>query len=223
VLGKPVMHRCPLDIIRIVELGWGFEISMATVVIVEDNRDIAGLYQRVFEHHQTHVLGNAREAIGYLQQDCPDLLILDFYLESGSGFHVLQYVRTTPHLEDVPVLAVSADDMLRDSARNKGVDAFLVKPFHIADLIKTAQHLMALQRQKRNLALQAVLEGYVAAYQNIYHRTPAVAWDGECITVGGETRGEQWILSETRRLRSLTGGGGPRNYVSRLIDKIRRM
>ena len=42
---------------------------MATVMIVEDNPEIAGLYEKIFHQHKTRILNDVPDAIHYLDQD----------------------------------------------------------------------------------------------------------------------------------------------------------
>src|SRR5579859_7450898 len=122
---------------------------MATVMILEDNPEIAALYERIFGSHQINIVGDIPDAIGYLRRTRPDLVIMDFHLPSGTGVDVLNFMRARPGLRDVPVLGVSVDDELRDEAQASGMNAFLTKPIEVLDLIKTAQNLISNTPQRR--------------------------------------------------------------------------
>src|SRR5258707_11585957 len=115
---------------------------MASVLIVEDNPEIAVLYERLFEEHQTYIFSDVPDAIRYLHAIRPDLVIMDFHLPSGSGVEVLNYMRSQANLKDVPVLGVSVDDLMKDEATQQGINAFLAKPIEIKDLVNTAQQLI---------------------------------------------------------------------------------
>ncbi|SRR5258708_1193029 len=197
---------------------------MPTVLILEDNPEIAALYERIFGEYQTRVLGDIPEAIGYLQKGRPDLVIMDFHLPSGSGVEVLSYMRSQSNLKDVPVLGVSVDDLMKDEARQQGINAFLAKPIEIKDLINTAQQLIThAPKRVPSAELRQALNEYAAAYKAIYRRSPQGQWTGEQVLIDGHPCDERWLRSETRRLRSLLTGGEPRNYLMRLLDKVRRL
>ena len=197
---------------------------MASVLIVEDNPEIAVLYERIFEQHQTYIFNDVPDAISYLQGIRPDLVIMDFHLPSGSGVEVLNYMRSQSNLRDVPVLGVSVDDELKDEAQASGMDAFLPKPIDISDLISTAQRLISTPRQRAPSGdLRAALNDYAAAYEALYKRKPKGTWTGREVLIDGHPCDERWLRSESRRLRSLTTGGEPRNYLLRLLDKVRRL
>ncbi len=196
---------------------------MASVLIVEDNLEIAVLYERIFEQHQTYIFNDVPDAITYLQGIRPDLVIMDFHLPSGSGVEVLNYMRSQSNLKDVPVLGVSVDDELKDEARAQGMDAFLPKPIDISDLISTAQRLISTRKRAPSAELRVALNDYAAAYEVLYKRKPKGTWTGNEVLIDGHPCDERWLRSESRRLRSLTMGGEPRNYLLRLLDKVRRL
>ncbi|MCC7446281.1 MAG: response regulator [Anaerolineae bacterium] len=196
---------------------------MATVLIVEDNPEIADLYALAFSQHQTRVLGDVPEAIGYLQKGCPDLVIMDFHLPSGSGVDVLTYMRSRANLKDVPVLGISVDDTLKYEAKASGANAFMTKPIDVNELINTAQRLISSNRRVPSQEMRAALNEYAEAYQRIYNRPPKGQWTGSQVLIDGYPCDEVWLRSETRRLQSLVKSEPPRNYLHRLIDKIRRL
>jgi CheY-like chemotaxis protein len=196
---------------------------MATVLIVEDNVEIAQLYERIFEKHQTCVFYDLPETMHYLETNRPDLVITDFHLPSGSGVEILQYIRSEPGLRDVPVLGISVDDTLKTEARERGIDVFLTKPIDLSDLINAAQRLLSSTRKVPSHEMQAALRAYAAAYQKAYNRLPHGQWTGTQVLIDGQPCDEAWLQSETHRLQSLTTGGVQRNYLHRLIDKLRRL
>ncbi len=196
---------------------------MATVLIIEDNPEIAELYESVFAQHKTDVLSDVPEAISYLQRCRPDLVIMDFHLPSGSGVEVLNYIRSQSSLRDVPVLGISVDDMLKDEARQHGANAFMTKPIELGELIHTARALLSSRRKVPPEQMQAVLKDYAAAYQEVYNRPPKGQWTGTHVLIDGHPCDETWLKAETRRLRSLTVAGQPRSYLHRLIDKLRKL
>jgi DNA-binding response OmpR family regulator len=115
---------------------------MAVIFIVEDNPDHSGLYHRLFQEHQLCIFNDVPEALKYLRLSKPDLALIDFYLPSGSGLSVVQYIRSHERIRQVPIIGVSSDDSLKKSALQQGVDAFLIKPMDISELIWTARQLL---------------------------------------------------------------------------------
>jgi CheY-like chemotaxis protein len=115
---------------------------MASIVIVEDNPDIAMLYERLLSGHSTCIFQNTTDAKAHLATAHPDLTILDFHLPGESGIAVLDYIRSQDRLKDTPVVGISADDMQKEQAKLKGINAFLTKPIDVDEMITTIYRLL---------------------------------------------------------------------------------
>jgi CheY-like chemotaxis protein len=116
---------------------------MARIFIVEDNTDIARLYQSLFSLHETCLAETAHEAISLLNVGSPDpdLVILDFHLPDEPGLTVLDYIRQHATMDHTVVWGISADDMMKDEAKLKGMNRFFRKPLDIPLLMSAFQRL----------------------------------------------------------------------------------
>ncbi len=116
---------------------------MARIIVVEDDLDIATLYQRLLSNHDTTISETAGDAISQLAlgEASPDLVILDFHLPDEPGFKVLDFIRTHPAIADTMVWGISADDLLKDQATAKGLDRFFPKPLELQQLLSEVQGL----------------------------------------------------------------------------------
>lgn len=113
---------------------------MAHILIVEDNRDIAALYQRaLFKYQHTHV-NTAEKALDKLKGQTFDLIILDMHLAEMSGLSLLEYIRSQPNGDKVKVFVVSADDLLKTRCEALGIQAWMTKPIEIDVFIDTVDH-----------------------------------------------------------------------------------
>jgi two-component system response regulator VicR len=196
---------------------------MAHILIVEDNTEIASLYLQVFSQHQTRVLCDVPEAIAYLQEARPDLVITDLHLPTRSGIEILSFIRTTSALKDIPVIGISIDDMLKWEAQERGVDVFMTKPFEVSELYNTARRLMYSVKKSPDARMQAALRDYAAAYHRVYNCFPRGQWTGTHIVIEGVPRNATWLQAEAHRLRGVAPPRPNRGYVYRLIDRLRRL
>lgn len=73
---------------------------------------------------------SVEQALGLLQHEKPDLLLLDIRLGDGSGLDVIRHVRANPAFDQVPALAITAQAMKDDESRflAAGFDGYLSKP-----------------------------------------------------------------------------------------------
>jgi two-component system OmpR family response regulator len=109
---------------------------MKSILIVEDNPDIAMLYQRVYMQHHTDTVDNVHDALMLLGKNHYDLVILDMHLPGRNGMDVLEYIRAQ-HIE-THIFAISADDSFKYDARNMGISHWMTKPIELDELISVS-------------------------------------------------------------------------------------
>jgi DNA-binding response OmpR family regulator len=104
---------------------------VATVLIVDDNEDICRVLARLVRAsgHAADVAHGGQEAVEYLADHRPDMVILDIMMPRVDGLDVLRTVRADPRTAGVPVVMFSAagDGKLRDRALMQGANEYWVK------------------------------------------------------------------------------------------------
>ena len=87
----------------------------------------------------------ARNAASTLLNARPDLLILDINMPEVSGIDMLEFVRSKPEFDDLPVVMLSSEhtDFQIDEALKKGADAYVLKPAMLDDLEEAIQKAFA--------------------------------------------------------------------------------
>lgn len=118
------------------------------VLLVEDQALMRKAFKRILE--PTHLFTiqesqNPKDAIQYLRNHAIDLVILDLYLSRGNGLEVLNYIRSRPIANDIPVIFVtgeaSRDDIVH--AIELGVNDYLIKPFEPQDLLLKIKQVLS--------------------------------------------------------------------------------
>ena len=122
------------------------------IFIVEDNAQNRVVFQVILTQWGASVVfeRSGRFAVSRLQNTLDvDLVILDLMLpDHTSGFDLYDELRTLPHLQGVPIVAVSAMDpaVAIPTARARGFSGFIAKPIdkslfpkQIASLIEGEQ------------------------------------------------------------------------------------
>jgi CheY-like chemotaxis protein len=112
---------------------------MMKVLVVEDNPVNRRLVCDVLKlrGHSSDQADSAPAAIAALDgSDAPDVILLDIDIPGG-GLTVLSHVRSTPRLEHVPVIALTAFAMQRDRDRfiAAGCDAYISKPIDVRTFV----------------------------------------------------------------------------------------
>ncbi len=81
------------------------------------------------------------EALGQLNNELPDLLLLDLIMPGIDGYEVLKMVRKNEKLQDLPVIILTSRNSLIDKIRGKmsHSDEYLTKPFDKETLLHAVQ------------------------------------------------------------------------------------
>ncbi|MDA0821502.1 MAG: response regulator [Proteobacteria bacterium] len=125
------------------------------ILVVEDQRAVAGALQMRLRGLGYAVLGVAKDGLEAIQKATelhPDLILMDIKLGDGmDGIEAAHQIRSQL---DIPVVYVSAyvDQKLLERARQTHPAGFINKPFTTKDLL-TAIDLALFQRKDRDLGL----------------------------------------------------------------------
>lgn len=111
---------------------------MAKIIVVDDDFAIQTLIKINLEM-QSHKVLTANDGVeGYalIQQELPDLIILDVMMPNADGYTVCQRVRKNPATQHIPVLMLTALGVVEDKVKgfDVGADDYLVKPFELLEL-----------------------------------------------------------------------------------------
>jgi len=119
------LHRVsPLSLSRIME------VSMATVLIVEDSdfqRSLIGSIARD-SGHDVVAATNGREGLVAALEHEPDCIITDILMPEMDGLDMIDAMRARGQRAHVIVVSADIQDTTRERARALGVAAFLSKP-----------------------------------------------------------------------------------------------
>jgi DNA-binding response OmpR family regulator len=109
---------------------------MRTILVVEDEPQIAGLVRDYLEHAGFAVItaADGAAALALARARRPDALVLDLGLPRVDGLDVIRAIRRDSR---VPILIVSArgDEVDRVTGLELGADDYVVKPFSPRELV----------------------------------------------------------------------------------------
>jgi len=116
------------------------EKQSKTVMVIDDEIDMASLMKMELEMEGYRVLvsNNGKSGLMIMQEDRPDLILLDLMMTGLDGFGVLEELKKNETMESIPVLIVSARGTDQDiqQALDLGANDYICKPFHPAVLLK---------------------------------------------------------------------------------------
>ncbi len=147
-----------------------------TVLIVDDEADIRKLLRRVFEARDYRVLEADRglAALSMVKEHQPDVLILDAMLPEVHGFDIAKRLKGTERYGHIPIVMVSAVyrgwRFAEDLKASYGVDAYLEKPFKVADVVRAVENALErnaqpLDTEKISAEAEKMLNAGIASYK----------------------------------------------------------
>lgn len=192
------------------------------ILAVEDEADIAEFlraYFRASGYDLVHLdPSGADDVIDAVEQDKPDVILLDVGLRGFSGLDVYRLLRSEERFAFLPVIVVTGDATARRKtlATATGLDGFVTKPFNVntlADLVaERIDAARGLAEKGRDETLGVMTQSYLTARltDEINSRVP-----GHAVS---------FALIQLRTLGSIRRAAGTDGvaYVARqLIDVLR--
>ena len=108
---------------------------MALILYVEDDFANRILVRRILtaEGHEIVEASNAEEAMAALQQNTPDLILMDINMPEVDGFTLTKRIKSNPSWQHIPVVALTANVMKGDRERvlQAGCDGYIQKPLDV--------------------------------------------------------------------------------------------
>jgi DNA-binding response OmpR family regulator len=121
-------------------------MSPATILVIDDQRDLAELIRRILEREGFEVIiaNSGRDGLQVAQEHRPDLVVLDLTMPDLDGLEVCRALRSDPRRRDMPIIVLSARSSAGDRVRGLklGADDYLVKPFASAELVARVQAVL---------------------------------------------------------------------------------
>jgi DNA-binding response OmpR family regulator len=89
--------------------------------------------------------GDGNHALQILEEDPPDLILLDVNLPGRSGYEVCEAVRANPAWKGMLILMLTAKgrDVEREKGLALGADDYITKPFSTQEVVDKVRELLA--------------------------------------------------------------------------------
>jgi len=114
---------------------------------VDDDADIAAMLKMMLEYkgYVVTLLSNASKTEHQIQNQAPDIIILDMLIAGINGVDVCRSIKNNGLSAHIPVLMISALPDARKVCIDAGANEFISKPFEMEDLLvkvnKLVQHV----------------------------------------------------------------------------------
>src|SRR5688572_1133480 len=110
-------------------------LSMATVLIVDDERDIVDLLRDWLTLHRYQVVTTASslEALSLAEAHPPDLILMDVVMLEMTGIEACRALRSTQSTRAIPIILITGQDLTggRLEALSAGANDYVTKPINL--------------------------------------------------------------------------------------------
>lgn len=112
---------------------------MSKILLIEDEEALRDIVTFNLENAEHTVVSsdNANDALLYMEELVPDLILLDLMLPGLQGGQFLSLIKSNPKFAKIPVIIISAKSTENDiiTGLENGAEDYLTKPFSIKILL----------------------------------------------------------------------------------------
>ena len=184
------------------------------ILIVDDETDLLEVLSMNLDAqgYAVTTAASGAEAFGSIQNQKPDLILLDIMLGDMSGVQIAARLKNTPETADIPIIMLTAKDSETDMivGLSVGADDYITKPFNTKILIARIEAVLRRafppQKDVREILSAGPLKIIPAARQVLVNGKDVELTEGEynillaLVRAGGDIRSRD-------ELRNILGPG----------------
>ena len=119
---------------------------MKKILIVDDEPNIVMTLEYTFKKNnfEVFIARDGQEALDILENQLPDIIILDVMMPMVDGFATLEQIKKDNRLNHCKVIFLSAKNKEKDIEKGLalGANLYVVKPFSIKKLVEQVNELI---------------------------------------------------------------------------------
>lgn len=132
-----------------------------TLLIVEDHEELRYYLRKTFEHYYRVIdVANGKEALDYLSNEYPDLILSDVMMPGIQGDELCQMVKENPDTAGIPFILLTAKtnyDAVVEGLK-KGADDYIPKPFSTEILKLKVRGFIENRNRQRDFFMRQALK-----------------------------------------------------------------
>ncbi len=127
---------------------------MNRVLVVDDNVINLKLACDILERENFDVIRatSANEAIAILEEDIPDLVLLDIGMPGMDGYMLTQKLKSMEKTRDLKIVALTASAMKGDDSKafKAGFDGYLTKPIDTRNFCSSVRNFINAEKENKS-------------------------------------------------------------------------
>ena len=141
-------------------------LAGAKVLVADDDAALVGTLTWILKEQGCLVVAvpDGQNLLERLQDERPDLVLLDIMMPKVDGLQLLERIRNEPRWRDLPVLMISSMDPEDGTAKALGLGAsdFVAKPFRVKELLARVESQLRRGRELRTAREESRSRGAIA-------------------------------------------------------------
>ncbi|MBD2189557.1 response regulator transcription factor [Pseudanabaena mucicola] len=120
---------------------------MVKVLVVDDSSMVLEMVAANLRQHGMEVIeaNDGAEAVEKLKSITPDLVVTDVVMPRMNGYELCRWIKNNASTKNLPVImcTTKSEEFDKYWGMKQGADAYLTKPYHPPELIKTIKQLLS--------------------------------------------------------------------------------
>ena len=123
------------------------------LVVDDDKMNLAIVHKMLGIRYDVTCVSSGMDAISYLNNNVPDMILLDLHMPEMNGLEVLEKIREQDNLSDIPVVFLTADNDRKTEVDifKAGAMDFIQKPFIAEVVIQRISRILELYHYQKSL------------------------------------------------------------------------
>jgi chemosensory pili system protein ChpA (sensor histidine kinase/response regulator) len=134
------------DALEVLEREAPKEDTRIFAMVVDDSITVRRVTQRLLERYGMRVMTakDGIDALALLQENLPDVLLLDIEMPRMDGYELAQHMRNDERFKNIPIIMITSrtGEKHRNRAMEIGVNKYLGKPYQETELLENIQELV---------------------------------------------------------------------------------
>ena len=199
---------------------------MPHILIIDDEKDMVSVISLRLKGSGFNVssANSGVEAIEYLKENRPDLIILDLMMPGIDGYEVLRKIRSNKNIKNTPVIMLTADSNQSDKVKGleMGLDDFMTKPYDPEELLARIRSVLKRSMPQKPKKIKNVLvtggAGFIgsALTRELLKKNYNVTIIDDFSTGTKENIAD---MAEEKGLRVITGSITDETIVSKAVEE----
>ncbi|RZK23882.1 MAG: response regulator [Flavobacterium sp.] len=114
---------------------------MKKIAVLDDDLVVLEILEVALGNlYEVKLFDHPNKLISYLDNELPDLIVMDYLLHEKNGDLISKQIKENPVTNHIPIIMFSASILKPEIIENSKCDAYIAKPFDLAELENTIAH-----------------------------------------------------------------------------------